>query len=220
MDSSVIFQGITEKEGPISLLVKGYKRPKSRIGGEIDILTVSEVLYYFKSTRELQYVKEAKMLEYFPHIYRNYETMKQCLHIGKIMFKTTTKEISKSTFFLYRGLLKEVNLRKGVCLNALYYGTLAKLLHLSGVFPKLSQCVKCGTDAIKYISLRAGGPVCEKCAKFEHDKQIYTSKTARELFFLLTRDFNHISRFKAEENTYNIILNMVKLHLAREEDEI
>ncbi len=221
MESSIIFHGISEKEGIVHLLVKGYKRPKSKIRGEIDILTVSEVLFYPKPTRDIHTVKEAKMQETFPEIYRDYNTMKKCLEIGNIVLKTTTKEIAKSVFSLYRGLLKEVNRRKGECENSLYYGTLAKLLHSGGVFPKLSQCVRCGSHAVKYISLRAGGPLCEKCVRDEDDKQNYSVRMARELFFLLSRDFSEISRFRASSETFELIMNMVKLHLSGEfEDEV
>ncbi len=216
MESSVIFQGISDKEGIVSLLVKGYKRPKSKIRGEIDVLTVSEVLFYPGDTREIYPVKEAKMKQSFPEIYKNYAAMKRCLEIGRIILKTTPKDLSGSVFLLYRGLLQEVNRKNGVCENSLYFGMFAKLLHLNGVFPKLNQCVKCGSPAVKYISLKAGGPLCEKCARKEQDSITFSPGMARELFFFLTRDFSEISRFKGTRETYELLKDIVEMHLEGE----
>lgn len=219
MESSVIFQGITEKQGPVSLLVKGYKRPKSRLRGEIDILTLSEVIFYPKPTREVHTVKEAKMKKMFYEIYKNYKTLEKCLNIGNILLKTIPNNKDASSFFaLYYGLLEETNSKNGECTSSLYLGTLVKFLHLHGLFPKLNVCVKCGKPNVEYISLNAGGPLCSECAKEEKDKIKYTPQMARELFFLLTKDFSQISRFKPTKDTEDLIEKMVDIHINTENE--
>ena len=218
MESSIIFQGISEKIGPVSLLVKGYKRPSSKLRGEIDILSVSHVLFYPKSTREVHTVREAKMIENYPNIYKNYNTLQECLKIGKILLHTTPRVSASSFFQLYRGLLKEVNRIDGVCKRSLYFGMLVKLLHLHGVFPKLDECVRCKSKQVAYISLKARGPLCPKCAKAYDDTLPYTPKMAQELFFLLSRDFSEISRFKPSSNTEDLIRQMTEIHITMDDE--
>ncbi len=218
MESSVIFQGISETLGTVSLLAKGYKRPKSKIRGEIDLFSISIVIFYPKETREVHTLQDARLVESLSGFISDYESVKKCSEIGKIILKTTTLDTSSSIFNLYAGLLYEVNSRNR-CNRELYYGTLIKIMHLYGLFPKINSCVKCGSKAIKYISPRAGGPLCNRCASEYDDIILVSAGTLKEIFFLLTREFGQIATFKMREETVNILNSLLKEHLYEEKDQ-
>ncbi len=212
MDSSLIFQGITEDAGIVSLLARGYKRPKSRIRGEIDIFSVSSVHFFIKDTREVHTIRDARLVYAFHGFIENYESVKRCSDIGRIIIKITTLDIAKSIFSLYKGLLRVAHGKKR-CTEELYYGAVVKILHIAGVFPPVTRCVKCGSTSILYISPAAGGPLCEKCAVSYPDRIKVEQGLLKELFFLLVKDFESITSFKVHDKTKDIINMLMKEHL-------
>ncbi len=218
MDSSLIFQGITEEIGTISLLAKGYKRPKSKIRGEIDIFSVSHVHFYLKDTREVHTIRDARLITSFNGFIHEYESVRRCSEIGKVTLKTSTPDTAKSMFALYEGLLSVAHERRE-CNAELYYGALLKILHLQGLFPGLTTCVKCESSTVKYISPKAGGPLCEKCAGLYPDRILINKRLIKEIFFLMVRDFKDIATFTISADTIKIILLMVKEHLYENQED-
>ncbi len=219
MDSSIIFQGISEDIGAVSLLAKGYKRPKSKIRGEIDIFSVSLVQFFLKDTREVHTIRDARLIASYSGFIKDYESVRRCAELGKIIFKMATLDTAKSIFALYEGLLR-VSHKKEQCNRELYYGALLKILHLEGVLPRITTCVKCGSKTVKYISPEAGGPLCDKCAPLYSDSIKVESGVIKELFFLTVRDFESIATFKIGKKTVDIITSLTKEHLYEDQKDI
>ena len=65
LESSKIITCFTPDHGKISLLAKGAKRPKSRLGGSLDLLQHIALVYYQKDTRELQTLSQVDVISSF-----------------------------------------------------------------------------------------------------------------------------------------------------------
>ena len=63
-DSSWIVKALTEECGIVSFIVKGGKRKESPFKGALDPLALSEVVFRQNPNTELQFVKEATLLDW------------------------------------------------------------------------------------------------------------------------------------------------------------
>ena len=63
-DSSFIVKALTEECGVVSFIVKGGKRKESPFKGALDPLALSEVVFRENPNTELQFIKEATLIEW------------------------------------------------------------------------------------------------------------------------------------------------------------
>ena len=63
-DSSFIVKALTEECGVVSFIVKGAKRKESPFKGALDPLVLSEVVFRQNPSTELQFIKEASIINW------------------------------------------------------------------------------------------------------------------------------------------------------------
>ena len=63
-DSSFIVKALTEECGVVSFIVKGGKRKESPFKGALDPLALSEVVFRQNPSTELQFIKEASVIDW------------------------------------------------------------------------------------------------------------------------------------------------------------
>ena len=62
---------LAEESGIVSFIVKGGKRKDSPFKGALDPLSLSEIVYRENPNAELQFLKEASVIEWHPHLREN-----------------------------------------------------------------------------------------------------------------------------------------------------
>ena len=67
-DSSWIVKALTEETGTVSFIVKGGKRKDSPFRGALDPLALCEIVYRENPNTELQFLKEASVINWHPHL--------------------------------------------------------------------------------------------------------------------------------------------------------
>lgn len=67
-DSSWIVKALTEETGTVSFIVKGGKRKDSPFRGALDPLALCEIVYRENPNTELQFLKEASIINWHPHL--------------------------------------------------------------------------------------------------------------------------------------------------------
>lgn len=70
-DSSWIVKVLTEERGIVSFIVKGGKRKDSPFKGALDPLSLSEIVFRQNPNAELQFLKEASVIEWHPQLREN-----------------------------------------------------------------------------------------------------------------------------------------------------
>lgn len=63
-DSSFIVKALTEECGVVSFIIKGAKRKESPFKGALDPLALSEVVFRQNPAKELQFIKEASIIDW------------------------------------------------------------------------------------------------------------------------------------------------------------
>ena len=67
-DSSWIVKALTEETGTVSFIVKGGKRKDSPFRGALDPLALCEIVYRENPNTELQFLKEASVINWHAHL--------------------------------------------------------------------------------------------------------------------------------------------------------
>lgn len=93
-ESSKIVTMFTREHGKIALIVKGAKRPKNKFSGLLEVGNLLDVIYYYKSSRSVQILTEASLLEKTLNLRIDFERMatatsameliSQLLHEGEV----------------------------------------------------------------------------------------------------------------------------------------
>jgi DNA repair protein RecO (recombination protein O) len=157
-NSSKIIHVLTEDSERISLMAKGARRTKSRFGGNIEPLNLSQIVYYIKNEQKMGLLKEAAIKESYLSIKKDLYKLNIAWGILWIANKIPDPQDglfgleSRTLAFLNRNFREEV---------LIYF--LLSLFHLSGVPPKLNKCVKCDSREVYLFDVTLGGAVCENC---------------------------------------------------------
>ena len=106
-ESSKVVTMFTREHGKIALMVRSAKKPKSKFSGLIEIGNILDVVYYYKSSRSVQFLSEASYATKNRNLRNNFEKMatmtsaieliSQLLHdneVNKPLFDFTEKMLS------------------------------------------------------------------------------------------------------------------------------
>ena len=74
-ESSKIVTLFTEEHGKIAVIVKGAKKPKNKFSGLMEPGRLLDVIYYYKSSRSVQILTEASLLENLLNLRMDFEKM-------------------------------------------------------------------------------------------------------------------------------------------------
>lgn len=107
-DTSKIANLYTVDQGRISVIIKGAKSPRSKIGRMIDVLNEVEIIFYQKQSRDVQLVSQVELLSHFPIIKDDLERLKYSSAVLELMMKLTVAEEPHPK--IYNGLVKILNL--------------------------------------------------------------------------------------------------------------
>jgi len=73
---------------------------------------------------------------------------------------------------------------------------LAKLVYLSGIFPELDRCVRCGSPIngknFRILSMGEGGAVCKRCSKQKTNVPYHTVRELKKLKLVSFKDLDKI----------------------------
>lgn len=93
-ETSKIVTFFTEEHGKIALIARGAKKPKSKLSGLIEVGNMLDVVYYHKSSRSVQILTEASLLDKTLNLRTDFEKMatatsaveliSQLLHEGEV----------------------------------------------------------------------------------------------------------------------------------------
>lgn len=74
-ESSKIVTLFTEEHGKIAVIVRGAKKPKNKFSGLMETANILDVIYYHKSSRSVQILTEASLLENMLNLRLDFEKM-------------------------------------------------------------------------------------------------------------------------------------------------
>jgi DNA repair protein RecO (recombination protein O) len=173
-ETSKLVTLFTRELGILKVVAKGSRSSKSRIGAALEPLTVSRIVYYQKENRELQFLSQADIVEYFPNLSTDLEKWGFANACCELITRSHLgPEATPRLYPILLDTLRAMN-EDGAEPRACFWGFQMKLLGVLGFAPNLRRCLNCNTISptmqtgrdgdIYHFDIARGGFLCENCS--------------------------------------------------------
>lgn len=158
---------ITPGYGKVRAVAKGTRRPQSKLGGHVELLTHSRL--QLARGRNLDIITQAQTIESFMPLKNDLSLMSCGLYLSELIDAFTGEDVEAGELFSLfcdtLHLLSEAENR-----DTLLRHFELQVLNLSGYRPQLQRCASCNTalqPETNYFCSSQGGVICPDCALSE-----------------------------------------------------
>ncbi len=217
-ESSKIARIYTSDKGKISILVKAARSAKSKTGKIVDPLNVIEFVYYEKSTRELQLLSDASLIEHFTALRNDFNALIYATAVLELIDKLIHAEEPNER--LFRGTVKILQYINSSPQHAetFFVKFLFFFAEILGYELTFGKCNKCGAplgSEQKIAFNYEKGFLCEQCARNELINFNFTKEQYKIMGCLTTREFD----CRQNGKTLNEIITFLEKYLAYQVEE-
>ena len=154
----------TPELGKIKAVAKGTRRPKSKLGGHVELLTHS--LLMLARGRNLDIITQAQTIDNFLPLKDDLERISRGLYISELVDSFTAEHIENRRLFdLLLNSLHQLSQAQNGELVLRYFEL--HLLDYLGYRPQLQRCANCSSPlqpVTNFFSASQGGILCHECA--------------------------------------------------------
>ncbi|MCI2429188.1 DNA repair protein RecO [Candidatus Acetothermia bacterium] len=205
-ESDLILTALSRDYGKISLIAKAARRPESKFGAALDLLTLSELVFY--EGENLKLLKEASIVADFRKVKREYERLETALQAASLLNQLIEDEHpDRAVFDLYEDFLSHLDYLKRPSMGELAFKL--KLLRAAGLAPRLNRCARGGHLLTRelWFSAQHGGLVCSECHQ-AGDTRLQPG-TAQSLKMLLGASWERLDRLALYEDELEIAHRLI-----------
>lgn len=164
-DSSFIIKALTEESGIISFIVKGGKRKESPFKGALDPLSLSEVVFRQNPSTELQFIKEATIINWRKDMRDSLMNLAIAQVMAEIVLRYAPQGVPLPDEF---ALLNEAlsKLDSPTASEFIFAQWLLDISDLWGYHLDLGECMRCErplTEPAADFFPETGGLICKHC---------------------------------------------------------
>lgn len=166
LETSKIITCYCRNHGKVSLLARGARRARSKLGGGLDLLQHIGILYYQKESRSLQTLSQVDITHSFLSFQSDLKRFSLASAAAEIVDKLELIETPNPRLFII--LLQSLqSLERAASPDLIFHQFIWRWLECSGFKPKLRRCMNCGSEPAKGTSVRflisQGGYFCHEC---------------------------------------------------------
>lgn len=163
-ETSYILVIYTKEFGKLRGVIKGVRGPRSSFGGDLEIFSKCEVLFYKKKRNPLDLITQCEMLEFFLPVRKDLKRITYANYFLELVDITSSDyDVNEE---LYRTLEKGLRMLSSSS-SARRVSRIFELKFLAslGLSPNLSGCASCGKPAEEahFFSAKEGGVLCASC---------------------------------------------------------
>jgi DNA repair protein RecO (recombination protein O) len=196
-ESDLILTVLSRDYGKISLIAKGARRTESKFGAALDLLTLSELVFY--DAENLKLLKEASILEEYRAVKSDYERLTLALQSVHVLQSFIEEHHPDRTIFeLLQNFLDELGSLKNLGVAAVAFKL--KLMRALGIAPRMSSCARGRhrlTDVF-WFSPQSGGFVCAACHQAGDTR--LSPRLAQNLKMILGLSWSKLDRLALSED--------------------
>lgn len=151
--------------GKLKVIAKGSRGLKSRFFGTLETLNHVSVVYYFKQTREYQFLSQADIIQPYAYIKNDLQKYALATIFCELIDKTELEQTNPYLFQVLVDVLDAIN-KTSKNLPNYYFWFLLKFLKINGFSPDLSHCKNCKSragDTVRF-SIADGNFTCTNCS--------------------------------------------------------
>ncbi len=185
----------TPKWGKLRAIARGIRRPKSKLGGHVELLTYSQMS--LSKSINLDVITQSQTIESFLPLRNDLWRTSQALYVAEIIGQSTAEE--EANYPIFKLLVDTLNwlchVRNGETALRYFEMHLAQYL---GYQPQLYECVCCRTsfepNDTFYFTPTGGGVLCQYCHNQESIVYSLSTNALKLMRFLQRSD--HVSTDK------------------------
>ncbi len=165
-EADKIVQLYTLQLGRIKAIVKGVRKPKSKLSSAIDLFTESGFSLHKRPSADLYLLTQAKVVNSYPELKKDLKTITALQVLADLLTQSLhDSEPHPEVYSLLRGTLEGLG-RKGAEPEALLTSFILRFLDLLGNPLELAVCVECETvlrGKNAFLIPHRGGALCGDC---------------------------------------------------------
>jgi DNA repair protein RecO (recombination protein O) len=220
-ESSRLVTFFSKEFGKLKGVAKGVGRPKSRLGGKVELFNLIEGDFYKKEVSELGILSNAGLLDDFKGIAENARKYGFASAWCEVLDRITQPEEPRPKIFeLTAEYFKTLQTADSKSAGLLFWSALLKLLVFEGYSPGFDVCISCGkvtSGERTMISLQRGGLICPKCVEPDEAIVYVTPEALALLRTMMTSPLAEMAGLEVNERTgklaAEIILSFASYHL-------
>jgi DNA repair protein RecO (recombination protein O) len=176
--------------GKVKAVAKGVRRPKSKLGGNVELLTYSRLL--LARGRTLDIITQSQTIDSFMPLKADLQRASWALYAAELVDRFTPERMASPALFeLLLETLNRLVSEDGGELTMRYFEL--HLLESAGYRPQLSHCPACNMVLSSAPRLAfspvAGGLLCLKCRASEPEAYSLSATAIRMLCYLQDSNF-------------------------------
>jgi len=210
-DSIITFY--TPNLGKIRAVAKGVRRPKSKLGGHLDLLTQSSLL--LAQGQNLDIITQSQTIESFLPLRSDLWRTSCAIYLLELVDQFTAEQVENYPIYklLQTTLLWLCEAHSSELV--LRYFELHLLSHL-GYQPELYQCLNCRSPLAperNLFSASGGGVICPNCAKKEQLVRPISTDAIKVMRFLPKNDFTSASRLQVSPDLTRELEQLMRAYI-------
>lgn len=155
---------LSRSSGRMRGVARGARRPKSRFGSTLEMMSHVRVWYYERETRDLVRIGQCELMESFFGAQKDYASTMALALVSEVTEAVVPEhEATDPVFRLILLSARTVESGKGVWLTVAYF--LLWMVRLAGWLPALEHCQNCGREfrSEDAFEMMHGELVCRDC---------------------------------------------------------
>ena len=169
LETSRILRLATREAGVLAVLARGTRREKSRWGGTLDLFTEGVAHISVRPTRELQTLTAFEPARPRPQLATDLGRFTGASAIAELTLRFAQEEVQAGVYDTLADTLNGLASAEPEAAREVVLRGAWQLIGELGFSPSLDQCSECHSpladDHAVRFSHRAGGALCERCAR-------------------------------------------------------
>jgi len=182
--------------GKLRAVARGVRRPKSKLGGHVELLTYSEML--LARSKNLDIITQSQNIESFLPLKSDLWRISQALYIIELVDRFTTEgEENYPLFMLLVDTMRRLCQAHSGELTLRYFEL--RLFEYVGYRPQLQHCVNCQTSLEardNFFTPSGGGVLCPRCRDQEPVVYSLPLNALKVMRFLQRSDYASVERLR------------------------
>ena len=208
-DNDKIIVMYSKDYGIIRAVAKGVKKPKSKLGGRMDLLVNNSLL--LAKGKNLDIISQAEVLNGFSKIRTDISKISYASYCAELInvFGIEDDVNCEKIYSLLTESLSNINdasSKNDILSQVIYFQT--ELMKIIGYEVALNACAACGNpyEDNFIFSIVSGGVVCPNCSQ-----NFYPDSSTKKLVNILSEPFN-CDNFEDLNESFNVMDKYISLH--------
>jgi DNA repair protein RecO (recombination protein O) len=166
-ETSKIVTLYSPKFGKLKVVAKGSRGLKSRFFGSLEPLNHVAIVYYFKATREYQFLSQADIIHAHDKLKADLNKYALATVFCELIDRTELEQANPYLFQILIDVLNGID-RTTQNVNSYYFWFLLRFLKINGFTPNFARCTICQIESPQEsvrFSLVNGSFSCNKCSQ-------------------------------------------------------